>query len=77
MAFHGCKEESYSFLSQVILKIEGFNPMLATRLASSFADASKLDKKRRKAIRKQLSHMSKKALSPDLQEVSSKILAAL
>ena len=51
--------------------------MLATRLASSFADASKLDKKRRKAIRKQLSHMSKKALSPDLQEVSSKILAAL
>ena len=77
MAFHGGKEESYSFLSQVILKIEGFNPMLATRLASSFADASKLDKKRRKAIRKQLSHMSKKALSPDLQEVSSKILAAL
>ena len=77
IAFHGNSEEAYSFLSEIILKIENFNPMLATRLASSFADASKLDKKRRKAIRKQLNHINKKAVSSDLQEVSSKILGAL
>lgn len=74
-AFHDISGEGYEFMAQKIKEIDGFNPQVASRAASSFSLINRLDEKRQKEMRRSLEPLLKANPSRDTFEVISKYLA--
>lgn len=74
-AFHNASGESYDFIADRILMIDGFNPQVASRLASSFSFVNNLDPVRQKLMRNALNKILSGNISRDTYEVVSKYVA--
>jgi aminopeptidase N len=74
-AFHDLSGESYQFMAERIIRIDRFNPQVASRAASSFSLINKLDDVRAKKMRSALEGIMKVRPSRDTFEVISKYLA--
>ncbi len=59
----------YKFLKDRILKIDKFNPQIASRLAKSLTHSEKLDDKRKAKLLEELSLLKKEKLSGDVTEI--------
>jgi aminopeptidase N len=73
--FHAADGAGYAFLSEQVLDIDGFNTMLAARLAQALARWRRYESGRQVLMRAQLQHLAAAQLSKDLYEVVSKALA--
>ena len=67
--FHECYEESYRWLSEIIISTDKFNPQLATRLATPFIYFKLYDDKRAQAMIKELNYLKENSISKDMSEV--------
>lgn len=74
--FHAPDGSGYSFLTEMLLKLDQYNPQVAARLATPFTRWQRLDKSRQDLIQKELQRLSKASLSWDLREMVSKSLNA-
>ncbi len=74
-AFHDVSGAGYDFISERIKLIDGFNPQVASKAASSFSLINKLDEKRRGHMRSSLEKLVRGNPSKDTFEVVSKFLA--
>jgi aminopeptidase N len=73
--FHAEDGAGYAFLADQVLTIDGFNPMLAARLAQALARWRRYEPGRQALMRAQLERLAGANLSKDLYEVVSKALA--
>lgn len=74
--FHAADGSGYAFLSEIILKLNDFNPQVAARMAGGFSSWKKFDKTRQEKIQKELTRLlAEKTLSKNVFEVVSKCLA--
>jgi aminopeptidase N len=75
VAFHAPRGEGYDFLTDVVLELNGFNPLMAARLLAAFETWRMLEPKRQKAAKKALERvLGAKDLSRDVYEIASKML---
>lgn len=74
-AFHAPDGSGYDFLSERIIKIDKFNPQVASRAATMFSMINKLDSKRQGEMKKALKKIMEGNPSRDTFEVISKYLA--
>jgi len=73
--FHSPDGRGYEFVGESILEIDGFNPMIAARLASAFSSWRILEPARRALAQQMLERIaSKEGLSRDTSEVVGKML---
>ncbi|MFZ5492930.1 MAG: aminopeptidase N [Pseudomonadota bacterium] len=73
--FHAADGSGYAFLVDQVLTIDGFNPMLAARLAQALARWRRYEPGRQALMRAELQRLASASLSKDLYEVVSKALA--
>jgi aminopeptidase N len=73
-AFHHESGESYDFLVERIIKIDSYNPHVASRLASAFSLIQKVDVNRQALMRKSLGKVMQASPSRDVFETLSKYL---
>jgi aminopeptidase N len=73
--FHAADGAGYAFLADQVLAIDGFNPMLAARLAQALARWRRYEPGRQALMRAELQRLASASLSKDLYEVVSKALA--
>ena len=73
--FHAADGAGYAFLAEQVLAIDGFNPMLAARLAQALARWRRYEPGRQALMRGELERLAAARLSKDLYEVVSKALA--
>lgn len=74
VAFHEISGSGYQFMAERIMKIDGFNPQVASRAASAFSLINKLDEKRQGEMKKALTMILDKKPSKDTYEVISKYI---
>jgi aminopeptidase N len=74
-AFHSVDGSGYRFLAERIIKIDKFNPQVASRAATSFSMINRLDEERRAQMKKALTMIMDQAPSRDTFELVSKYLA--
>ncbi len=73
--FHAPDGRGYEFVGEAILEIDGFNPMIAARLASAFSSWRMLEPGRQARARAMLERIAaKESLSRDTSEVVGKML---
>jgi len=73
--FHAADGRGYAFVGEAILEIDGFNPMIAARLASAFSTWRMLEPGRRALAHQMLERIAgKEGLSRDTSEVVGKML---
>jgi len=73
--FHAADGRGYAFVGEAILEIDGFNPMIAARLASAFSSWRMLEPGRRALAQDMLERIAaKEGLSRDTGEVVGKML---
>ncbi len=73
--FHAADGRGYEFIGEAILEIDGFNPMIAARLASAFSTWRMLEPGRRALAQAMLERITaKEGLSRDTGEVVGKML---
>ena len=73
--FHSANGAGYKLLTDAVLELNGFNPLMAARLLSAFEIWRMLEPKRRKAAKKALEKVrSADNLSRDVFEIASKML---
>ncbi len=73
--FHAPDGRGYEFVGEAILEIDGFNPMIAARLASAFSSWRMLEPGRRALAQAMLERIAaKEGLSRDTSEVVGKML---
>jgi len=73
--FHAPGGEGYSFLTDCVLKLDQFNPIVAARMMKPFVEWRRYDAKRQKLMRDQLEIiLQQKKLSKDVQELVTKSL---
>jgi aminopeptidase N len=73
--FHAPDGRGYAFVGEAILEIDGFNPMIAARLASAFSSWRMLEPGRRALAQGMLERIAgKEGLSRDTSEVVGKML---
>ena len=73
--FHAVDGRGYAFVGEAILEIDGFNPMIAARLASAFSSWRMLEPVRRALAQDMLERIAaKEGLSRDTGEVVGKML---
>jgi aminopeptidase N len=73
--FHAANGEGYHFLSDIILKLNSTNPMIAARMIKPLIDWKRYDQHRQKLMRDQLEIIShEKKLSRDVYELVNKSL---
>lgn len=73
--FNDHRGEGYKFITDMILKIEKENPMVAARVASCFSQVKRLEPQRKKLVEEELRRILKtENLSKNLFEVASKFL---
>jgi len=74
--FHDASGEGYVFLADAVLELDGANPQLASRMASTFNDWRRYDESRQVAMQAQLERIaSKGALSKDVYEIVNRALS--
>jgi len=75
LRFHDQTGVGYEFVTDMILKLNGINPMVAARLVEPFTHFRRYDAVRQNLMKVQLERMHQQAhLSPDLYEVVTKSL---
>ncbi|MDB6096615.1 MAG: aminopeptidase [Francisellaceae bacterium] len=75
IAFHQANGKAYEFMQDMILKIDKFNPQVASRLVKCFSDWKKFDVKRQNYMKTCLEGMmSEPNLSKNVHELVSKLL---
>ncbi|KGP64322.1 aminopeptidase N [Legionella norrlandica] len=72
--FHALDGSGYSFLSEMLIKLDKINPQITARLATPFTRWKSYDASRQKLIKGELEHLAKLDLSKDLREVVDKSL---
>lgn len=72
--FHAQDGSGYAFLTDMLLKLDAYNPQVSARLATPFTRWHRLDKLRQNLIQQELERLSQAKLSRDLKEVVSKSL---
>ncbi len=73
--FHAPDGRGYAFVGESIMEIDGFNPMIAARLASAFSSWKMLEPGRRALAHQMLERIAgKEGLSRDTSEVVGKML---
>jgi len=73
--FHAPDGRGYEFVGESIMEIDGFNPMIAARLASAFSSWKMLEAGRRALAHQMLERIAgKEGLSRDTSEVVGKML---
>jgi aminopeptidase N len=75
-SFHDESGSGYDFMAERIKLIDGFNPQVASRAASSFSLINKLDEKRKNSMKKALEKIMEGKPSRDTYEVVSKYLTS-
>jgi aminopeptidase N len=75
VAFHDVSGRGYDFMAERIMKIDAFNPQVASRAASAFSLINKLDETRQTGMKKALSKILGSGPSKDTYEVVSKYMA--
>jgi aminopeptidase N len=74
--FHAADGAGYTFLADVILNLDGINPQVASRMATSFRSWKQYDSVRRsKAAAEMQRILAVKGLSNDVHEIISRTLA--
>lgn len=73
-SFHARDGEAYKFVANKIIKIDAFNPQVASRLASSFSMFPKLDITSKEQMRESLQIIKNSHPSKDTEEVITKYL---
>lgn len=74
-AFHAIDGSGYRFVAERIIKIDGFNPQVASRAASAFSMVGKVDATRKEKMREALNSIMAAKPSRDTFEVISKYLS--
>lgn len=74
VSFHDTTGAAYEFMAHTIQRIDGFNPQVASRMASSFSLINKLDEKRKNEMKKSLAVIMQGKPSRDTFETVSKYL---
>jgi aminopeptidase N len=75
VAFHTPDGSGYKLLTDVVLELNGFNPLMAARLLNAFETWRMLEPKRQKAAKKALERVrGADNLSRDVFEIASKML---
>jgi len=72
--FHHESGRGYQFMADIILRIDKYNPMVASRLATTFNRIDKLDSVRMEKLTRIIENMLKMELSKDSYEVLSKYI---
>jgi aminopeptidase N len=72
--FHAPDGSGYTFLTDMLLKIDAINPQIAARLATPFTRWQRLDTKRQALIKQELARLNQAKLSRDLRELVTKSL---
>jgi len=73
--FHSADGRGYAFVGEAVMEIDGFNPMIAARLASAFSSWRMLEPSRRALAQQMLERIAaKEGLSRDTGEVVGKML---
>ncbi len=72
--FHHISGAGYQFMADIILRIDKYNPMVASRLATTFNRIDKLDSVRMERLTKIIENILKSELSKDSFEVLSKYI---
>lgn len=75
VGFHQASGEGYDFLADRILKVDKFNPQVASRMSTAFAMISKVDSIRRIKMKAALEKVMAGNPSKDTYEVVSKYLS--
>ncbi|QRN41386.1 MAG: aminopeptidase N [Neisseriaceae bacterium] len=75
--FHQINAQGYQFIAKLIVKIEKFNPMMASRLVDSFKVVNMLDDDRQKIIQKKIKWLLRRVTSSDVIEVATKIYESI
>jgi aminopeptidase N len=73
--FHAKDSSGYTFLTEMLLKIDAINPQVAARLATPFTRWQRLESLRKDLMHQQLKILAEHPLSRDLLEVVSKSLS--
>jgi aminopeptidase N len=75
--FNHASGEGYALVADAILKIDGFNPQVASQLTTAFESLRMLEPKRQALAREAVGRiLSKESLSRDVKEVAQKIADA-
>ena len=74
--FHAVDGSGYAFVGDMILKLDGFNPMIAAGLAKPLGRFKRQTKDRQQLMVSQLQRLNQAELSKDVFEVVSKALSA-
>lgn len=72
--FHAMDGSGYSFLGDMLIKVDPLNSQIAARLATPFTRWQRFDTPRQKLMKQQLNRLSQLNLSRDLREVVDKSL---
>lgn len=73
VCFHDSSGEGYSFLGDMIIKLNGINPQIAARLATPLTNWKRYDKSRQSLMKDQLDRLAgQKGLSRDVYEIVDK-----
>ncbi len=72
--FHQTSGDGYRLLAKEVLRVDGFNPQIASRLVSPLTAFSRYSAHHRSQMLEQLEWLSQQSLSPDLSEVVGKSL---
>ncbi|MDI9819059.1 MULTISPECIES: aminopeptidase N [unclassified Legionella] len=72
--FHATDGSGYTFLSDMLVKMDKLNPQISARLATPFTRWRRYDVKRQQLMQKELKQLSALDLSRDLREVVAKSL---
>jgi aminopeptidase N len=72
LAFHDITGQGYAFLKDCILKVDSFNPQIASRLAQPLTRWQSYDTLRQAKIQEVLQEMMRHDLSKDLEEIVRK-----
>jgi len=74
--FHAANGSGYEFVADMVLRLDGINPMMAANLAKPLGRYKRHTQDRQQLMQAQLTRLSQADLSKDVFEVVSKALAA-
>jgi len=76
VCFHAADGAGYAYLTDWIIELDGINPQITARLASSFNNWRRYDEKRQTLMKSELERIAaEQTLSTDTREIVSKALA--
>ncbi|MEM7695041.1 MAG: aminopeptidase N [Pseudomonadota bacterium] len=75
-AFHAADGSGYRFIGEIIAHLDGENPQLAARLATTFGEARRYDAPRREAADATLKSLAESAKSSDVADIVRRLRGA-